>query len=123
MRQGRAKKKVGAVATVNLKEGMPTVEEARQKLKEELARNRDRGVKVVKLIHGYGSTGVGGAIKVGIRKSLAKRMKEKTIRLFVPGERFNDWDEASVALFAVMPGMKGDPDYQKGNEGVTIVLL
>ncbi len=123
MRQGRKKKKVGSVVTVNLKEGMPTVEEARQKLKAALARSRDQGAKVVKLIHGYGSTGVGGAIKMGIRKSLAKRRKEGLIRLFVPGERFNDWDEASVALFAVMPGMKGDPDYQKGNEGITIVLL
>lgn len=116
-------KKPGAMATVNLKEGMPTVEEARQKLKSELARNRDRGVKVVKLIHGYGSSGVGGAIKVGIRKSLSKRRKEGAIRLFVPGEQFNDYDETARELFSVMPGMKGDPDYQKGNEGVTIVLL
>ncbi|MBF0171141.1 MAG: Smr/MutS family protein [Nitrospinae bacterium] len=116
------RKKQGVV-TVNLKEGMPTVEEARQKLKAELARSRDRGVKVVKLIHGYGSTGVGGAIKVAIRKSLALRKKEGAIRLFVPGERFNDWDAEAVALFAVMPGMKGDPDYQRGNEGITFVLL
>ena len=123
MRQGRKLKKVGAFRTINVKEGMPTVAEARERLKAELARSRDMGVKVVKLIHGYGSSGVGGAIKVAVHKSLSKRKKEGTIRLFVPGERFNSWDETALALYAVFPGVKGDPDYGKGNEGITLVLL
>jgi len=47
-----------SVVTVNLEADYPTVEEARQLLKAELEKCRNRKVTAVKIIHGYGSSGV-----------------------------------------------------------------
>jgi len=49
---------------------MPTVAEALQLLERELVRSRQAGGKVVKLIHGYGSTGAGGEIRIAVQKRL-----------------------------------------------------
>ena len=42
-----------SVVTINLEIGHPTVEEARQTLKAELEKCRNRKVIAVKVIHGY----------------------------------------------------------------------
>jgi DNA-nicking Smr family endonuclease len=63
-----------SVVTVNLEAGYPTVEEARQLLKVELEKCR-RKVAIIKVIHGYGSSGVGCALRQGIRKSVIRRRK------------------------------------------------
>ena len=51
-----------SLMTINLEEGMPTVAQAQTRLIGELGRSRAAGAKAVKLIHGYGSTGVGGKL-------------------------------------------------------------
>lgn len=65
-----------SVMTLNLELGLPTVEEARRLLKAELEKCRNQKVVVVKVIHGYSCSGVGGALRQGIRKSLISRRKE-----------------------------------------------
>ena len=57
-----------SILTINLEQGMPTVEQAKQRLIAELGRARASGTKAVKLIHGYGSSGVGGKLRIGIRQ-------------------------------------------------------
>ena len=47
------------VYTVNLEEGMPYVDEALEHLEKSLRRAKNGGCKVVKFIHGYGSSGKG----------------------------------------------------------------
>ena len=59
---------------VNLEAGMPTVDMARTHLNMTLRSAKANRVKVLKLIHGYGSSGKGGAIRqrkrrVGVGKS------------------------------------------------------
>ena len=44
-----------SMVTINLEQGMPTLEQAKQRLVAELGRARGTGAKAVKLIHGYGS--------------------------------------------------------------------
>jgi len=44
-------------------------------------------VTAVKVIHGYGSSGVGGALRQGIRKSLISRRKEGSVKAVVFGEK------------------------------------
>jgi len=39
--------------------GMPTVEDARRRLLEELRQAKQVGVRALKIIHGYGSSGKG----------------------------------------------------------------
>jgi len=65
---------------LNLEKGLPTVEEGRRRLLEEVKRTKQNGGAVLKVIHGYGSSGTGGRLREGIRKSLLLRRKEGAIQ-------------------------------------------
>ena len=114
---------MGVMMTVNLKADMPTVEESRQRLSQAIAEGRRRGVAVIKLIHGYGSSGTGGALREGIRKSLRKRRKKGEIRGYIFGENWSVFDEGAQALLVEHPTLKSDTDLNRGNEGVSILIL
>ena len=57
------------VRVVNLEEGFPTRDQAYQKLEAALARARKDGITVLKVIHGYGSTGAGGVATISYSDS------------------------------------------------------
>jgi len=108
---------------INIKAGMPTVEEARGLLLESLAAAKAGGVRVLKVIHGYGSSGVGGKLRGALRRSLAIRKKEGAIKGFIPGEEWTLFHEEARALCDRFPFLRDDPDYSRENPGVTIVEL
>jgi hypothetical protein len=112
-----------AVRIVSIKTGLPTVEEGRARLKVELDRARADAAVVLKLIHGYGSSGVGGALRRGIRASLRKRLKEGGIRAFLPGEEWDLFNEVARRLLQECPELAADQDLNHYNEGITLVLL
>ena len=56
--------------TLNLKSGYPTVDAARRRLLAEIEAAREAGVKLLKVIHGWGSSGAGGRLGPAIRRSL-----------------------------------------------------
>lgn len=114
---------MAGVRTVNIKFDMPTVDEARKRLIQEIQSARARRCVALKLIHGYGSTGQGGALKVALRKSLARRRKEGVIRSFVPGERWDPFEPQAREILDACPELARDTDLARGNEGVTIILL
>ena len=60
---------------VNLEAGMPTVATAKSLLSQALRTAKATGTHLVKLIHGYGSTGKGGAIRSAVRKDLEERQR------------------------------------------------
>lgn len=111
------------VITINLEEAYPTVEEARQSLKSELERAKAKNVAVVKIIHGYGSSGVGGALRKGLRDSLARRKKERLIEEVVFGEKWSIFDERSQKLLERCPELAKDRDLCNSNPGISIVLM
>jgi len=45
--------------TLNLKEFMPTVEQALKMIEIEIETAKKEGMKALKVVHGYGSSGVG----------------------------------------------------------------
>lgn len=108
---------------VNLEENMPTVEQAERRLIGELGRARASGAKAVKLIHGYGSTGVGGKLRSSIRQFLGAKKRRNTIKAFVPGEEWDIFNEESRRLLEACPDLSRDRDLGRGNPGITIVLL
>lgn len=55
------------VKTVNIKAGYPTAEQAMQRLSQELRIAGANRLRALKIIHGYGSTGSGGAIRTAAR--------------------------------------------------------
>ena len=75
------------------------------------------------MIHGYGSSGNGGALCVGLRKSFGLRKKEGVIKDFIAGEDFSIFYETVLTLLETVPGLRGDPDLNATNEGVTFLWL
>jgi hypothetical protein len=111
------------VRVVLIKSGLPTVEEGRARLQAELDRARADGMVVLKLIHGYGSSGVGGSLRRGLRASLRQRHKEGRIRAFLPGEQWDLFNEVARELLQACPELASDQDLGRYNEGITLVLL
>ena len=114
---------MSAIRTFNVEAGMPTLDEARRLVIEEIRQAKRAGAKVLKVIHGNGSSGKGGALCIGLRKSFGLRKKERVIRDFIPGEDFTIFDSTTLNLLESVPDMRGDRDLGATNEGVTIVWL
>ena len=109
--------------TVNLKEGMPLVHQALMQMDRELAVARAEGYGVVKLIHGYGSTGEGGEIRIAVQNRLREMSERGEIRSFIFGENWAKSDERAWKIVSVRQELKQDRDLGKGNRGITIVQL
>ena len=84
---------------VDLERGMPTVRAALQQLSFELWRGRSLGCAAVKLIHGYGSSGKGGRIRVEARACLARMKERGELRDVIPGEEFTIFEPRTLAAF------------------------
>ena|SRR5580698_1662455 len=111
------------IKTVMLKDGMPSVEQARARLHEELNVAQQNGLKVIKVVHGYGSTGVGGDLRVALQATLRQMATKREIRDCIYGENWRTSDERTWSLLKQMPELKSDSDLGRGNRGITIVLL
>lgn len=109
--------------TVNLKEDMPTVEQARSRLLGELGLARQRGCACLKLIHGYGSHGVGGELRVALQATLATLARDGRIHAFIAGEDWRISNEDTWALLQRHKELKQDSDLGRGNKGISVVVL
>lgn len=109
--------------TINLESGLPSLEEARRRLLAEMEAARQEGARVLKVVHGYGSSGSGGKLCVGIRKSLRMRVKDGRALRMVAGERFSSDSNEGRELVKRYPALRGDRDFNRMNPGVTIVEL
>jgi len=109
--------------TVNLKHDMPFVHQALSRLNDELAAAKKQGHKLVKLIHGYGSTGAGGEIRIAVQKRLREMSDGGRIRGCIFGENWSKSDERTWKILSTWPELKQDRDLGRGNLGITIVVL
>lgn len=112
-----------AIKTVNLKSDMPSVHDALQRLDRELAVARQEKTTLLKLVHGYGSTGAGGDIRIAVQKRLVELAQGGQIRGCIFGENWSKSDEQTWRLLQSQPALKTDSDLGRRNRGITIVLL
>ena len=117
------KNTVSALRTVNLELGKPTVEQALKKLNQAVFSAKASGAVVLKLIHGYGSSGKGGVIRLAILEDLEQKKTEGVIKEYVPGDGFSPFSAAGRKALAVMPELSKDRDYARGNRGITLVIF
>jgi hypothetical protein len=108
---------------INLESGFPSVDEARRRLIVAMEGARNAGVRVIKVIHGWGSSGDEGKLGPAIRKSLRLRVKEGNASLIVPGERFSSDTLEGRELAQRHPSIRADRDFNRANPGITIVEL
>ena len=102
---------------------MPSVEQARARLSSEIHVARQSGIKILKVVHGYGSTGVGGDLRIALQSTLRQMAAKKEIRDCIYGENWRKSDERSWELLKQMPELKADSDLGRGNKGITLVVL
>lgn len=109
--------------TLNIKEGMPSVDEALTSLEGDLANARLSGVRVVRLIHGYGSGGTGGKLREACRAWLARKLKARQIKSFIPGEDYSKATNAGRDLLGRFPDLRAGEVSDRQNPGITLVEL
>lgn len=115
--------KIERIKIVDLKSDMPPVFESLQRLDRELALARQQKLTLLKLIHGYGSTGIGGDIKIVVQARLQELAVAGQIRGCIYGENWSRSDDATWKLLQANPALKNDGDLGFRNRGITIVLL
>jgi hypothetical protein len=102
---------------------MPAVHEALQRLDREIGLARQQKHSLLKVVHGYGSTGAGGDIRIAVQKRLYELVEAGQIRGCIYGESWSKSDEATWRLLQAQPELKSDSDLGRRNAGITIVLL
>ena len=113
----------GKLREVNLEAGMPFVDQAIKRLTFELHQSRRQGFTVLKIIHGYGSSGAGGKIRTAARRYLAGLKDRGEIEAFIPGEKFSIFEEDTRRAFARCESLRQDRDLDRYNNGVTFIIL
>jgi hypothetical protein len=112
-----------SIKTLNLEDGMPSVAQAQTRLTNELQVARRDRVAVVKIIHGYGSSGVGGELRIALQSTLRQMQQSGQIRDCIFGENWRKSDDRAWELLKRFPELKGDLDFGRENRGITIVVL
>ncbi len=122
---GRLSRRTGGekIRTINLKKGMPFVDEALDTLSLELDLARSQGVKVLRVIHGYGSSGTGGKIKQAVIQELASLCRAGRVHAYVVGDRYSEDTNQGRDLLSQFPGLRSTLVSDRHNPGITFVQL
>ena len=111
------------IKTVNLKKGMPFVDEALATLSLELELARSQGVEVLRVIHGYGSSGTGGKIKQAVIQELTSLSRAGRVHPYVVGDRYSEDTNQGRDLLSQCPGLRSTLVSDRHNPGITFVQL
>lgn len=95
-----------------------TVEEDLQEALDRL--NSSRGLRVLKIVHGYGASGKGGTTKAVVQNWLFRR--RESLRKIIPGESYGVLDPGTQVMRAEV-GQFTDRDLGAANRGITVVWV
>lgn len=110
--------------TLNLEENLPRVDVALQRFDEALDELSQTAVKIIKVIHGYGSGGRGGKIKESIRQELIYQRRSDWIADYYAGEDLGTGKESYQELCRKYPAVKSLMTKDMlGNPGITLIIL
>ncbi len=107
--------------TYNIKADLPSKLDAGKRLAELIRQNQSE--KIIKIIHGYGSSGEGGSIKQLVHKSLRNHRKKGNILDFIPGEAKKELLGFDEVIRTYSDYVKNDHDFMIGNPGITYVII
>ncbi len=117
-------KKQAGIYTLNLETSLPTVEQAIQKFDATLEDLKGTAIAIVKVIHGYGSSGKGGRIKEAVRQELIYQRRQHLIDSYFAGEDLIPGKETYQELLKQQPQIKQILTKDIfGNAGITLIIL
>ena len=108
--------------TLNLKETGASKEDCVILVDMFLDEAKREKVGAVKILHGYGSHGVGGVLYLAVRRHLAGLKRKNLIKNYFGGNRWNLLDRETLSALLEDKSCF-DEDLNKSNPGITIVLL
>ncbi len=110
------------VRDLDVEAGLPTVAEALRRLETQLDRARAEGVRVVRVIHGWGSaTGGGGKIRAAARQWLQGQLEQGRIRSYLPGDRYARALPEGRDFLRRHPALRTSENSDRNNPGITFV--
>lgn len=115
--------KLAGYKTVNIEQGMPFVDEAIRRLTYEIATAKREKYTAMKIIHGYGSSGTGGRLRIEIRKYLIGQKNKGAIKDFIAGEDFSIFNMAAIRVMDGCEALRKDSDLNRSNNGITMISL
>lgn len=111
-----------ALRTLNIEAGMPTVAEAMQRLRLQLDRAQADGVRLVRVIHGWGSnTGGRGKIRAAARRWLQQQLEERQIRALVLGDHYTHTSPEGRQFQRRHPALRPSERTDRENPGICFV--
>lgn len=108
---------------VNLEDGRPALKLAIHRLDYEIKYCKRLNIGIIKLIHGYGSSGAGGRLRVGIRERLDELKRQGFVKFYVRGEDFSIFNLDTIKLLDACDPLRREHDLNRSNNGVTYVML
>ena len=108
---------------INLKEGGYSVDHAIKILEIEIENAQKEGLVALKVLHGYGSHGRGGAIMLELRRLLPLWMRQGYIVDYVSGDKWGLFDKQSMSILNADKSIFGDCDLDNKNPGITIIRI
>lgn len=109
--------------TLDIKSQKQTVSEAVAQFLIELESYKKGGYKVLKVIHGYGSHGVGGAIRNSFLKKCALLKSQQKITDYVCCDNWTPSNTVRKMAINYCPDLLADKELYTLNPGCSIVIL
>ena len=109
--------------TIDIKSDKQTVAQAIAEFLVEVEAYKKGGYKVMKVVHGYGSHGKGGAIKQEFLKTCAHLKNKKEIDDFVCCDHWTDKNTTKKIAINYCPDLLADGELQHLNPGCSIVII
>ncbi len=81
------------------------------------------GSRLLRLIHGWGSSGAGGAIRAAVREHLAAQLRTHRISGFLPGDDYSEDTNRGRQLLRGFPPLRESLRTDRANPGITFVEL
>lgn len=112
------------VRHLDLEAGLPTVAEALRRLQTQLDRARADGVRVVRVVHGWGSaTGGGGRIRAATRRWLQEECDAGHLRTVFFGDHFTHTSPEGRDFIRRHPALRVSERSDRNNPGISFVEL
>lgn len=108
----------------NIEKELPPVDVAIAEIELEIERYKRTDEKILKIIHGYGSNGQGGAIKKELANLLPLWKRKHFIFDYIKGEQFTTLRISSMTLpSAVKNLLLNDIDINCLNSGISLIII
>lgn len=109
--------------TIDIKSNRQTVAEAIAQFLVEVEAYKKGGFKVMKVIHGYGSHGVGGAIKQAFLKKCQDLKNKKIIEDYTCCDKWTDKNIVKKIAINYCTDLIADSELTHLNPGCSIIIM